>query len=94
MDYAYLAKFLTVIISVAISDVCWTFYFITIENKKAIASGIWSSVIMLLGAFSVSNYAHDKSFITAAVIGAFIGTSGSVYYKIWKDKRNKLKENK
>ncbi len=55
MDYAYLAKFFTVIISVAISDVCWTFYFITIENKKAIASGLWSAVIMCLGAFSVSS---------------------------------------
>lgn len=84
-NYAYWLKFISVIFSVAICDVCWTFYFISIDGRKAINSAMWSSFIMLLGAFSVENYVHDGSFIIAAVIGAFIGTYGSVRYKIWKD---------
>lgn len=85
----YWLKFFGVLVSVAIADVCWTYYFIKVEERKSIAAGLWSAVIMLLGAFSVENYVHDKSFIIAAVIGAFIGTSLSIHFKKNKENANK-----
>ena len=85
----YWIGFISIIIAVALGDVCWTYYFIKVEERKAMSSGIWSGLIMLLGAFSVSHYTIDKTYIIAAIIGAFIGTSGSVWYKKHKENKNK-----
>lgn len=82
----YWIKFFSVILAVTLADICWVYYFIKIEERKILASGLWSAVIVLLGAFSVTQYADDKSFIIAAVIGAFIGTAGTVWYKKHKEK--------
>ncbi len=86
----YWINFFLVMLAVAIGDVCWTYYFIKVEERKAIAASIWSSAIMGLGAFSVSNYATEKTYIIAAIIGAFIGTYASIWYK--KHKEDKIKE--
>ena len=64
-----------------IADICWTYYFIKVEERKAIAAGIWSSLITISGSFITTSYVEDKSLIVAAVIGAFIGTAGTVYFK-------------
>lgn len=84
----YWIKFISVILSVCIGDICWTYYFIKIEERKAMASALWSMAIMGCGAFSVNTYVNDKSFIIAALIGAFIGTYLSVWYK----KRKEIKK--
>ncbi len=70
-----------------VADVCWTFYFIKVEERKVIASGIWSSLIIIASAFITTSYVEDRSLVPAAVIGAFIGTAGTVWYK--KKKENK-----
>lgn len=85
----YLAKFILVAIAMIIADVCWTYYFIKVEERKAIASGVWSSLIIVASAFITTNYVEDKSLIPAAVLGAFIGTAGTVWYK--KKKENDKK---
>ena len=64
-----------------IADICWTYYFIKVEERKAIAAGIWSSLITISGSFITTSYVEDKSLIVAAVIGVFIGTAGTVYFK-------------
>ena len=61
----------------------------TPEERKAIASGVWSSLIIIASAFTTTNYVEDKSLIPAAVLGAFIGTAGTVWYK--KKKENDKK---
>lgn len=83
----YWIKFISVIVAVCVGDICWTYYFITVEERKAIAAALWSMAIMACGAFSVNNYVNDKSFIIAALLGAFIGTYFSVWYKSRKEKK-------
>lgn len=85
----YLAKFILVTLAMIIADICWTYYFLKVEERKAIASGVWSSLIIIASAFTTTNYVEDKSLIPAAVLGAFIGTAGTVWYK--KKKENDKK---
>lgn len=85
----YLAKFILVTVAMIIADICWTYYFLKVEERKAIASGVWSSLIIIASAFTTTNYVEDKSLIPAAVLGAFIGTAGTVWYK--KKKENDKK---
>lgn len=77
----YLVKFILVTIAMVIADICWTYYFLKVEERKAIAAGVWSSLIIVASAFITTNYVEDKSLIPAAVLGAFIGTAGTVWYK-------------
>ena len=83
----YTIKFILVALAMVVADVCWTFYFIKVEERKVIASGIWSSLIIIASAFITTSYVEDRSLVPAAVIGAFIGTAGTVWYK--KKKENK-----
>jgi hypothetical protein len=78
---SYILKFILVALAMIVADICWTLYFIKVEERKAIASGIWSALILVSGAFITTSYVADKSLIPAAVLGAFIGTAGTVYYK-------------
>ena len=72
--------FSSVIIAVALADVCWTMYFIETSNKNAVKAGVWSSLIMLCSAFAVSTYVSEKIYIGAAIIGAFIGTWATIKF--------------
>ena len=85
MNWIYLIKFTSIIISVALADICWVYYFIKVEERKAMAASIWSTIIVALGAFSVENYVNDNTFVLAAMIGAFIGTYISIKYKKTKE---------
>lgn len=78
---SYPIQFILVMFAMIVVDICWTYYFIKVEERKAIAAGIWSALILLVGAFITTSYIEDKSLVPAAVIGAFIGTAGTVWYK-------------
>ena len=84
----YWLKFIGVIISVSIADIAWTYYFIKVEERKALAAGIWASLILIVGTYTVTNYINDKTYIFAGIIGTFIGTSGSIWYKNLKEKKS------
>lgn len=83
----YWIRFLSVIIAVAVGDMCWTVYFIKIEERHAIGAATWATILMLVGAYSASNYIQDKTYIVAACIGAFIGTYTTVWWKNKKEKK-------
>lgn len=78
---SYPIQFLLVMFAMIIADVCWTYYFIKVEERKAIAAGVWSALIIVASAFITTSYVENKSLVPAAVIGAFIGTAGTVWYK-------------
>lgn len=78
---SYWITFLLVIVLVCIADVCWTMYFIETENRNPTKAGMWSSMIMVAGAFTTTTYVNDRSYIVAAVIGAFVGTYAVVEWK-------------
>ena len=83
----YRLQFILVFIAMAIADVCWTYYFIKIDERKSVAAGFWGSAIYLCGAFGVLSYTQDKTLIIAAILGLFVGTYLTVEYK--KKKENK-----
>ena len=78
---SYILQFLGVMIAMIIADVCWTYYFIKVEERKAISAGVWSSLIIIASSFITTSYVQDRSLVIAAVLGAFIGTAGTVYFK-------------
>lgn len=78
---SYILTFLGVMVAMILADVCWTYYFIKVEERKAIAAGIWSALIIVASSFITTSYVEDRSLIIAAVLGAFIGTTGAVYLK-------------
>jgi hypothetical protein len=92
MNIEYIIRFIGVVIAIAAADICYTLYFIKVAERKAIASGLWSTIIMLLGAFTVENYVQDKSLVLAAMLGAFIGTAGSVRWKALRETKIKDKQ--
>lgn len=96
ITFAYTVKFLMVMVSMILADVCWTLYFIKVGEKKEIAAGIWSSLIISFGALSTTEYVHDRTLIFAAMLGAFIGTYMTVFVKRKlneKDKKNEKDSN-
>ena len=84
---SYKLQFILVFIAMGIADVCWTNYFIKIDERKSISAGIWGSAVYLCGAFGVLSYTEDRSLIIAAVLGSFVGTYLTVEHK--KKKENK-----
>lgn len=82
----YTLNFIMVIILMAAADVCWTLYFIKIEERKSVEAGVWGSMIYLFSAITVTKYMENQTYIIAAVIGAFAGTYLTVEWKRKKDK--------
>jgi hypothetical protein len=77
----YTLQFILVALAMIVADVCWTYYFIKVEERKAIAAGVWSALIIVASSFITTSYIEDRSLIPAAILGAFIGTAGTVWYK-------------
>ena len=84
---AFTIKFLLVMISMILADICWTMYFIEVDKRRPVPAGVWGSAIMIFGAITTVNYVGDHRLLIAAVIGSFIGTAGTVYYKNKKENK-------
>ncbi len=84
---SYVLQCLLVFVAMVIADVCWTYYFIKIEERKSLAAGVWGSALYVCGVFGVLSYTEDRTLIIPAVLGAFVGTYLTIEYK-------KRKENK
>lgn len=87
MSLNYFIQFILVFLAMTIADICWTLYFIKIDERKSVAAGIWGSAIYLCGAFGVMSYTQDKTLIIPAIIGSFVGTYLTVEYKKRKEKK-------
>ena len=85
---AFAAKFILVMLAMIVADVCWAMYFIEIDKRRVYAAGIWSAVIIIASAFITTSYVEDKSMVPAAALGAFIGTTATVYYKKKKEQND------
>lgn len=80
----FIFKFIAVMLAMMLADICWAMYFIEVDKRRAIPAGIWGSTIILFGAFTTVHYVEDHRLLIAAVLGAFIGTAGTV---IWKKRK-------
>lgn len=81
MTQVYILKFITVMFSMILADICWTRYFMSVAEKGVLSSATWSAAIILFGAVCTTEYVSDRSLIVAAMIGAFIGTAITVAHK-------------
>jgi len=86
---AFALKFILVMLSMILADICWTMYFIEVDKRRPVPAGIWGSAIMIFGAITTVNYVGDHRLLIAAIIGSFIGTAGTVYYKNKKENGSK-----
>jgi len=77
----YLVKFLFVMIAMALTDMCWAYYFIKIEERNAPQAGIWAVLLFFSGAAVTTNYIGDHTMLVAAAIGSFVGTYFTVKFK-------------
>lgn len=89
MTTEYILKFMTVMLSMALADVCWTLYFMKVAEKKAVQAAFWGSIIILFGAISTTSYVDDHSLVIAAVVGAFLGTYATIKFKANKESNEK-----
>lgn len=67
-------QFVLVMLAVALLDACWTFYIAAVAKKTPGRAAMWSSLIMLFGAFVALSYVQRPILVLAAGIGAFVGT--------------------
>lgn len=83
MEYAEFStlKFFLIMIAMALADVCWTLYFIDVEERRAHAAAFWSAMIILVTAFTVTNYVENQIYIAAAFLGAYLGTYVTIRWK-------------
>jgi hypothetical protein len=77
----FVLKFLFVMVLMGVADVCWTMYFIKVQQKDALRSAMWSSMIVVCGIITTIFYVEDHWLGLASIIGAFVGTYLTVKYK-------------
>lgn len=66
--------YLWVFLATFLADVAWTLYFKMVAADKALMAASWSAAIILLGGFTVIQYASAPHVLWAAVAGSFCGT--------------------
>ena len=81
MDIQYVLKFFGVMSAMILADICWALYFIKVTERKHYQAGMWGSAIVLFSGVCTFEYVHDPTLMIAAIVGAFIGTAGTVYFK-------------
>jgi hypothetical protein len=74
-------EYFLIFIATIVVDISWTLYLIKVEERKPVQSGIWAVVIYLFGALVVMSYTTNHLLIIPAILGSFIGTAGTVWYK-------------
>jgi hypothetical protein len=55
-------------------DYVWALYTKAIAAEKPMASANWAVVIIMLSGFVTTAYIHDPWLLTAAAVGAWLGT--------------------
>lgn len=86
-----IVTFLLIMVAMALADVCWTLYFIDVEERRAHPAAFWSAMIILVTAFTVTNYVENKIYIAAAFLGAYCGTYVTIRWKLKKENEMKQK---
>lgn len=74
-------EYILIFLGTVIVDIAWTLYLIKVEERSVFQSGMWAVVIYLVGALIVLSYSNNHLLLIPAVLGSFIGTAGTVWYK-------------
>jgi len=73
--------YLAVFVSALFAGVAWTMYYKYVEQRAAFLAAWWGSSIVLLGAFTVTQYVDNRWMILAAWAGDFAGTYLTMKFK-------------
>jgi hypothetical protein len=65
---------IAVFLGTFISDYVWAKYIASITTATPFVASVWATITIVMGAFVVLSYVHDKRMIVPAAIGAFVGT--------------------
>jgi hypothetical protein len=57
-----------------ITDIMWTKYTISVASRAPVSAGIYSAMIIIMGAVTVVSYTEDHTMVIPAALGAFVGT--------------------
>ncbi len=71
----YLVKFLFVMIAMALTDMCWAYYFMKVEERNAPQAGMWAVLLFMSGAVVTTNYVGDNTLVFAAASAPFLTNS-------------------
>jgi len=74
-------KHVLVFLAMFMADVFWTLYFIQVEERRAALAATASTLIVLMGMFTVLQYTHDATTAIPALLGAWLGTYVTVKWK-------------
>ena len=74
-------KALLVFVAMVAVDFCWTKYIVAAGERKAIAAGVWSALIIVGGGFSVLSYTESPWYMIPAALRAFVGTALPLWRK-------------
>jgi hypothetical protein len=73
-------KALGVFLAVALADGLWTLYIVAAAARLPLPAALYSTGIVLTGAFVTLAYVRDRWYLLPAALGAFAGTYLSVLY--------------
>jgi hypothetical protein len=76
-----LTKGAAVFVALCVLDFVWARYNVATTSKQPVKAGVYSVLIILLGAFSVISYTDDHRMLLPAAAGAFVGT----YFAVLRD---------
>lgn len=65
---------IAVFFATVIVDLAWSLYIRFLAKDKIVSASVFSSLIILLGAFSTLSYIDNRWMILPAAVGAFVGT--------------------
>lgn len=69
---------LLVFIATGVADLLWAMYIRRTSNGQAFQAGLFSALMVFLGAFVVTSYIENSLYLIPSVFGAFVGT----YYTV------------
>lgn len=87
----YWIRFILVYLAVTLTDICWSMYFIETDNRNAMKAAFWSAFIILVSSYAITNYVFEKTYVIAAMLGAFTGTYITIKLKNTLERRLRLR---
>ncbi len=75
-----------IFLATSLSDILWVFYIRRTSEGKAFSAGLFSALIVVIGAFVIVSYVDNKFYLIPAALGAFIGTIITIKFDIGKKK--------
>ncbi len=92
MQYFDWWKAILIFLATGVSDILWVLYIRRTGEGKAISAALFSTSIVVLGAFVILTYIGNNLYLIPAAIGAFLGTVVTIKFDLKNKIRNKKRK--